>query len=103
MARRKLIYTGKKISKRGRMSAFLGVLSLAGLAVSIYAAYKKDGEISMKYGVTGFLAMIFSLSGLILGTCSLRDDENFRFLPVLGIVLNSLSLICVGIILYIAI
>ena len=52
------------------------------------------------YGVTGVLATVYSLIGLILGVLTLRDKDIYRFFPVLGTILNVISLGGISFLLY---
>ena len=52
------------------------------------------------FGVGALLAALYSTVGLILGLVTLQEKEYFRLFPVLGIVLNLLALVSVGLIIY---
>ena len=100
--RKKYIYTNKRHSNRAVMSTILGILSNASLAAVIYLSYQKSGDIPFGYGVTGFLAVIFSLVGLGLGVVTARDREYYRLFPFLGILLNLIALGVLALIIYLA-
>lgn len=70
------------------MSAILGGINIASLAAVLYLAYQKGGDVPMSYGLTGLLAVIFAIVGLILGVMALQEKDVFRVFPVLGIILN---------------
>lgn len=78
----------------------LAVISLASLGTVIYLAYQDGGSSRTGYGFTGFLAAIFSLTGLGLGIVTVQNKNYFRVFPVLGILLNLLALAAVALILY---
>lgn len=82
------------------MSVILGVISLAALVTVIALAYRSGGEAAVKFGFTGVLAMIFSLTGIVLGVLTVCDKSYYRFFPMLGIFLNLLALGGVSLILY---
>lgn len=82
------------------MSVILGIISLAALVTVIVFSYRSGGEASVKYGVTGVLAMIFSLVGVVLGVLTACDRSYYRFFPVLGVILNVMALGGVSLILY---
>ena len=46
----------------------------------------------MDTSVTGVLATIYSLIGLILGILTLREKDIYRIFPVLGTILNVVAL-----------
>lgn len=75
------------------MSTILGVISNGSIAAVLYLAYLKDGEVPMSYGLTGLLAAIFSVVGLVLGVLAIQEKEVFKLFPVLGILLNLVALL----------
>lgn len=100
--KKKYIYTNKRHSSRAVMSTILGILSNASLVVVIYLSYQSGGDIPAGYGMTGFLAVIFSLVGLGLGVVTARDREYYRLFPWLGILLNVIALSVLALIIYLA-
>lgn len=82
------------------MSTILGIISLASMWAVIFLTYQKDGEATVGYGVTGILAVCFSLAGLVLGILTAKEKKYFKIFPVLGILLNVVVLIGIGFILY---
>ena len=100
MARRNYIFTNKKHSNRAIMSVILGMISTVSLAIVVRLTYLQDGEATVGYGVTGLLATIFSLVGLVLGIVTLREKDYYRLFPRLGVVLNLLALGWIGFMLY---
>ena len=48
------------------MAAILGIISLVSLGIVVYLTYLRDGQAQNGYGVTGLLAAVFSLAGLVL-------------------------------------
>lgn len=101
MARkRSYIFTGKKNPPRAIMATILGVISLLSMGIVIYLSYRREGDVPAGYGVTGLLAVFFSVTGLILGILTARVKENFRLFPWLGIALNLLALLLIGFIVY---
>lgn len=82
------------------MATILGIISNVSLGIVIYMTYRSGGNAPNGYGVTGLLATIFSLIGLILGIVTVRDKDNFRLFPWLGVILNVLALGIISFILY---
>ena len=70
------------------MSTILGIISLISMGIVTYLSYRGGGVMHGGYGVTGVLATIYSLIGLILGIVTLRDKDIYRIFPVLGTVFN---------------
>lgn len=90
--RKGYIFTNKRHSEKAIMATLLGIISLAALGIVVFRAYQSGGEALQGYGVTGILATLFSLTGLILGIVTVRDKNSYRIFPVLGILLNFLAL-----------
>ena len=74
------------------MSTILGVISNASLGIVLYLTYLRGGDAPISYGLTGLLALIFSLIGLVLGVLTVQERDRFVLFPVLGIVLNLVAL-----------
>ncbi len=98
--RKNFIFTNKKHSERAIMGTILGVISLVSMGIVIFLSYQKNGETPVSYGLTGLLATIFSMIGLILGILTLQEKENFRLFPWLSTILNVLALSVMGFLLY---
>ena len=100
MRKKNYIFTNKKHSDKAIMSTILGVISLVSLGIVTYLSYSQGGVMHGGYGVTGVLATVYSLIGLILGVQTLRDKDIYRFFPVLGMILNVISLGGISFLLY---
>lgn len=100
MRKKNYIFTNKKHSNRAIMSTILGGISLVSLGIVTYLSYSQGGVMHGGYGVTGALATIYSLIGLILGILTLREKDIYRIFPVLGTVLNVVALGGVSFLLY---
>ena len=98
--RKNFIFTNKKHSERAIMGTILGVISLVSMGIVIFLSYQKNGETPVSYGLTGLLATIFSMIGLILGILTLQEKEYFRLFPWLSTILNVLVLSVMGFLLY---
>lgn len=92
MKRKHFIFTNKRDSKQAIMATILGVISNVSLGIVIYLSYLNGGNVPISYGLTGLLAMIFSLIGLVLGVLTLWEKDIFKLFPVLGILLNLIAL-----------
>lgn len=92
MKRKNYIFTNRKHSERAIMSMILGGISTCSLGIVIYLSYLKGGAVPISYGLTGLLAAVFSIVGLILGILTVQEAERFKLFPILGIVLNLLAL-----------
>lgn len=101
--RKGYIFTNKRHSEKAIMAAILGIISLASVGIVVFLSYSSNGEAPTGYGVTGVLATIFSLIGLILGVTTVREPERYHFFPWLGIILNVLSLAGISLILYVGV
>jgi len=94
------MFTNKKQSSRGIMSAILGMISLVSLGMAVFQTYQAKGEAGGNMGTVGFVAACFAITGLVLGVMSKAEPDRFRFFSYLGIALNLLALIATSTILY---
>ena len=95
------IFTNKRQSNRAIMATILGVISLLSILAVIYLTYIQTGNAPISYGLTGLLAMIMSLVGLVLGIVTVIEKDYYKVFPVLGIVLNTLSIAGLAAIVYV--
>lgn len=82
------------------MSTILGAISASSIAIAIYLAYLNHGAAKAGYGMTGLLAVLFSLIGVILGMKALQGRDTYRFFAILGTILNLLVLVALGFVVY---
>ena len=74
------------------MATILGIISNGSLVIVLYLSYLSGGAVPLSYGLTGLLAAVFSMTGLILGVVAARDKDTFKFFPVMGTLLNLAAL-----------
>lgn len=94
------IFTNKRHSNRAIMSTILGLISTMSLAAVIYLTYALDGQAPVGYGVTGLLVAVFSMTGLVLGIVTVVEKDRYKFFPWMGIVLNTVALLGIGLVVY---
>ncbi|MDE7253209.1 MAG: hypothetical protein K2O32_09760 [Acetatifactor sp.] len=92
MKRKNYIFTNRRHSKRAIMATILGIISNSSLVIVLYLSYLSGGAVPLSYGLTGLLAAVFSMTGLILGVVAVRDKDTFKFFPVVGTFLNLAAL-----------
>lgn len=85
------------------MSAILGAISVISLVMAVYLSYRKKGDVPGNYGAAGLLAALFSLTGLVLGLVTVREQNYYRLFLWLGILLNLTALAGIGILLYLGV
>lgn len=94
------IFTNKRQSNRAIMATVLGVITILSLIAVVHLSFIQKGNAPVSYGLTGLLSMIMSLVGLVLGIITILDKDYYKLFPTLGIVLNFVSLLGVGFIVY---
>ncbi|WP_026660838.1 DUF6142 family protein [Butyrivibrio sp. AC2005] len=94
------VFTDKKHPEKGVLSAALGLISVVTIIYAVFLSYKNGGEAEGKYAVAVMICLVYSIAGLVLGIMSRMEKDIFRLFPTLGIILNVLSLIWVGLLLY---
>ena len=97
------IFTDKKNPQRGIMSAILGAISVASGCLAVYLTYQNKGVAPVQYGSVILLSLIFAVTGIVLGILAMLEKDIFRIFPVTGIILNSMTIIAGGFILYLGV
>lgn len=87
------IFTNKFHSSRAIMSTLLGLISIVSLVTVICLTYIRGGEAAISYGLTGLLAMLMSVAGIVLGIVTALEKDRYRLFPALGILLNLIALV----------
>ena len=82
------------------MSTILGIISLVSLGIVVVLSGRNGGDAPGGFGVTGLLASLYSVIGLILGIATWREKDYYRIFPVLGTLLNLAALGGISFILY---
>lgn len=94
------IFRTKKNPQKGIISAILGIISVISVYMSVYLTYMNKGVASMQYGNAVFLAFLYSITGLVLGIMSIREQNIYKLFPVMGLILNFISITICGFILF---
>lgn len=82
------------------MSSILGAIALASVILAVYLTYQNKGVAPMQYGTVILLSLIFAVIGMVLGIRAGLQKDIYRLFPVLGILLNTLTILAGGFILY---
>lgn len=94
--RRHYIFTDKRESKKGILSAMLGAMSLISVFLTVYFTWQNHGTAYVRYGVVTLLCLIFSVAGLVIGIMAKLEEDKFYLFAWIGIVLNALTLLGIG-------
>ncbi|SDB40738.1 DUF6142 family protein [Butyrivibrio sp. INlla16] len=98
--RGRYVFTDKKHPEKGVLSAALGLISVATIVYAVILSYRNGGQAEAKYAVAVMFCLVYSIAGLVLGIMSRMERDIFKLFPNLGIILNVLALIWVGLLLY---
>lgn len=93
MAKRSYKFTDKKHTRQGIISTLLGAAALILLAAGLAAAYSMAGGAGPAAALMGFLSMVFSVIGFVLGARGFQEDEVYYLFSKIGIALNGLLFI----------
>lgn len=96
MGRRNYKFTNKKHPWQAAASLILGCISFVSMGAVIWMAFQENGGTRPGYGMTGLLAVCFTLAGTILGLVSLREKDCYHILGWLGTFVNLLVLLGTG-------
>jgi len=75
------------------MSTILGLISIISIGLAIYFAYQNNGIAPMQYGAVVILSLMYSMTGVVLGILSYKEQDIFKLFPVIGIILNIVALL----------
>ena len=89
-------FTNKTHPAKAVCSVMLACVSLLGVCAVVYLSFQGQGETKPGYGLTGLLAVIFSIIGEVLGVLSFRERDSFYVVSWVGTILNLIVLVGVG-------
>lgn len=93
MAKRSYKFTDKKHTKQGIASSLLGLGALILLTVGLMMAYGRSGGAGPVVGLMGFLSMVFSFIGFVLGGRGFQEEDVYYLFSRIGIGLNGVLFI----------
>lgn len=96
-------FTNKKNPQQGMISSILGTIAIVSVGLAVYLTYLNKGIAPMQYGTVILLSLIFAIVGLVLGIRACMEKDIYKVFPILGILLNSMTLLAGGFILYLGI
>ena len=81
-------------------SAAIGVISLLAVCGALLVSYRQQGAVSVRLGAVMLLSVVFSVTGLILGIASNAEPDVLSFFPRAGIVINAVTVVLCGVVIY---
>ncbi|MCR4690218.1 MAG: DUF6142 family protein [Lachnospiraceae bacterium] len=100
MAKKRYLFSDKKNPEKGVFSSFLGLIGLLGVCLALLISYKNEGVVPLRLGAVVLLSVFFGVTGLVMGIMSHMEPDVLLFFPKLGIVLNAVTILIGGVILY---
>jgi lipopolysaccharide export LptBFGC system permease protein LptF len=97
------MFTNKSHSDNGKISAALGVVSFVSLCVIIYTSYRQEGGMNPKLGAAAVFALVYAIGGEALGIVARLEKDRFYLFPNIGLILNTLVIILIGVLLYLGV
>ncbi|HOO79894.1 MAG TPA: DUF6142 family protein [Lachnospiraceae bacterium] len=86
-------FTKKKHPIKGVMSAILGVISLVSLLLAVYLSFQKKGAVEVRLAIASLLATIMAVAGVILGILGRLKKDQYYLFPIMGILINAVTLL----------
>lgn len=84
-------FSKKKHSKKGMLACVLAAASIFALFYLVGASYYQKGNGSVYLGSMGILALAVSLAAFVQAVKSLREEDTFRRIPIVSMVLSVLA------------
>ena len=81
----------KKHSLKGIISVIIGIISLIVLIILFYVSALVDGDGDILLGLIGLILLIASIVGASLGYQGYKEKDIEYYLPITGLILNSLT------------
>lgn len=88
---RKYKFTEKTLSRRGVVALVLALVSLISFGIMLFLAFKSAGNLSIYIACYGILALAAGVVGVVLAILSLREEDTFRSVPWIALILSVLS------------
>ena len=85
------------------MALIFGMMSFISFILANVISIRSAAELASRMGGAGLIAMIFALTGLVLGILALQESDVFPFLPRIGFAISLISLILWICVIYIGI
>lgn len=82
-------FTDKQHSTEGIISTILAAPALIFLISGIVISFQNKGNGSIVVGLLGFLAMVISVAGFIIGLKSFKKEDVFFLFSYIGIIINT--------------
>lgn len=79
----------------GLISILMGLVSAVGYILLFLMAYMAEGEAGPWIGVLGFLLFFVIIGAIIVAVKGLRDPDAQNTRPIVGLIENSILLVCV--------
>ena len=97
---RKYIFTDKRESQKGMMSAVFGLIAGISVLYSLYEVFHDPGQSMIRYGMAILFALLFSLAGMVLGIMSKMEQDRFYVFSWIGMILNGVTILGICLIVY---
>ena len=94
--RRHYIFTDKRESKKGILSAMLGAMSLISVFLTVYFTWQNHGTAYVRYGVVALLCLKLPKEIVMEKIMAKLEEDKFYLFAWIGIVLNVLTLLGLG-------
>ena len=91
--REKAKFSGRTHSKRGIVSFVLGIMSIIAFLSLINYTFILKGQGSKYIGSIGIFVFMMTIVGLILGIKGLREEDVYKMAPLIGLILNIISIL----------
>lgn len=82
------MFTNKSHPMRGVISTLLGTIDVCSLGLAVWLCFDNRGVSNARLGTAALFALLFSITGFVLGILSRLEKDKFYIFPNTGIILN---------------
>lgn len=93
VVRKGYMFSSKKHSIMGLISTVLGIISAVMLGAILYLSFQRAGNAGVFVGIIGFISIMTTIWGLIIGIRSFFEEDMYYLTSKLGTGINTLVIL----------
>ena len=89
-------FTEKTNSRKAFVSLGMAAVSILVYVIFVLLSFNESGQLSTYYGSAGILALLLSLSAIVLAIQSMLEEDSFKKFPRLAILFSIIAVLMWG-------